>query len=288
MARLSQQPESGSEAGFTLPEYYGALTDAAVNHPANLLAIHYGLWGPDTTSDREALQRANRTLAQGCDLTPEQRILDAGCGVGGTAIWLAQEFGVQAVGLTNCEPHVALAAEQAKKRGVSHLVEFHYGDFMDMPFPGGSFDAVLNHETYCYAPDKIAFLSGVYRVLKPGGRWQCLDGFLSDKIFSENDEAIHAAMQRGWRTEPLQCWRDVVTTLEMAGFEKIEEFDLDAEVAPATEKLCKMWKLFGPLITPPSKGWAYKEFMEGVLSFDEGLRHDVFTYRLIAGTKPAS
>ena len=62
------------------------------------------------------------------------------------AIWLARDYGVQDVGLTNCESHVALAAEQ---RGVDHLVEFHYGDFMDMPFPDGSFDAVLNHETYC-------------------------------------------------------------------------------------------------------------------------------------------
>lgn len=288
MERLHQHPDGGAEHDFTLPEYYGALTDAAVNHPAGLLAIHYGLWGPDTKTDREALVRANQTLTRGCELGPERRILDAGCGVGGMAIWLAQEFGVQAVGLTNCEPHVALAAEQAEQRGVGHLVEFHYGDFMDMPFPDDSFDAVLNHETYCYAPDKAAYLRGVDRVLKPGGRWQCLDGFLSEKTFSESEEAIHTAMQRGWRTEPLQRWRDVIAALEKSGFDNIEEFDLDAEVAPATERLCKMWKLLGPMITPPSKGWAYTEFMEGVLSFDEGLRQGVFTYRLIVGKKQAS
>ncbi len=288
MERLHQHPDGGAEHDFTLPEYYGALTDAAVNHPAGLLAIHYGLWGPDTKTDREALVRANQTLTRGCELSPERRILDAGCGVGGMAIWLAQEFGVQAVGLTNCEPHVALAAEQAEQRGVGHLVEFHYGDFMDMSFPDDSFDAVLNHETYCYAPDKAAYLRGVDRVLKPGGRWQCLDGFLSEKTFSESEEAIHTAMQRGWRTEPLQRWRDVIAALEKSGFDNIEEFDLEAEVAPATERLCKMWKLLGPMITPPSKGWAYTDFMEGVLSFDEGLRQGVFTYRLIVGKKPAS
>ena len=260
------------EPGSSLAEYYSALTEAAVHHPAGLLAIHYGLWGPDTESDREALVRANRTLAQGCDLGPERRVLDAGCGVGGTAIWLAQEYGVQAVGLTNCEPHVALATEQAAQRGIGHRVEFHYGDFMDLPFPDAGFDVVLNHETFCYAPDKLAFLRGVYRVLKPGGRWQAVEGFLSDKRLSEEEEAIHARMQRGWRTLPLERWRNVLAILEEAGFEAIGERDLDAEVAPAAERLSNLWKLFGTHFTPPNRSWAYNEFMEGVLNYDEGLR----------------
>lgn len=281
------QQDSGVNPGSSLPEYYDALTGAAVNHPAGLLAIHYGLWGLDTTSDREALLRANQTLARGCHLGPGQRVLDAGCGVGGTAIWLAKEFGVQVTGLTNCEPHVALAAEQAEQRGVGDLVEFLYGDFMEMPFPDACFDAVFNHETYCYASDKLAYLRGVYRVLKPGGRWQAVDGFLTDKRFSESEEAIHANMQRGWRTMPLERWRNVLADLGKTGFEDIGEQDLDAEVAPATERLRKMWELFGPMFTPPSRAWAYDEFMEGVVNFDEGLRQDVFTYRLIFGAKPA-
>lgn len=287
MDRVQQEKDSGVGPGASLPEYYHALTDAAVNHPAGLLAIHYGLWGPDTTSDREALLRANQTLAQGCHLGEGQHVLDAGCGVGGTAIWLAKEFGVRVTGLTNCEPHVALATEQAEQREVGHLVEFRYGDFMEMPFPNACFDAVLNHETYCYAPDKPAYLRGVHRILKPGGRWQTLDGFLTDKRFSESDETIHANMQRGWHTMPLERWRNVLADLDKAGFENIGEVDLDAEVAPATEKLCKLWILFGSYFTPPSRAWAYKEFMEGILNFHEGMRQDVFTYRLIFGSKPA-
>ena len=194
----SSQKQANGDMGpaSSLSEYYSALTDLAVNHPADLLAIHYGLWGPDTKSDEEALLRANQTLVRGCNLGPGQQVLDAGCGVGGMAIWLAKEYDVHVIGLTNCEPHVGLAMEQAEQRGVGHLVEFRYGDFMEMPFPNAWFDAVLNHETYCYAPDKLTYLQGVQRVLKPGGRWQAVDGFLGDKLLSESEET--AGTHRPW------------------------------------------------------------------------------------------
>ena len=176
----------------SVAEHYAALTDRMVNFGGDLLACHFGLWGPDTTNDREALLRANHTLVQGCDLGPGRRVLDAGCGVGGTAITLAEAYGVRVTGLTICEPHVAVATEHAEQRGVGHLVDFRYGDFMDLPFPEASFDAVLNHESFCYAPDKLAYLRGVRRVLKPGGRWQALEGLRTGTPMSEAQEEVHA------------------------------------------------------------------------------------------------
>lgn len=286
MNSLKQQNEAEKEQDGSLAEYYHALTLMAVHHPADLLVFHHGLWGPDTSSDKEALLRASETLVWGCDIDRDWRILDAGCGVGGMAIWLAQEFGCKVTGLTNCEPHVELAAEEAQKRGVGDLVEFVYGDFMEMPFPDAGFDAVLNHETYCHAHNKPAYLRGVHRILKSGGRWQALDGFLTDKALSESDEAIHADLQQGWLTMPLARWRQVLADLEDAGFEDIGEQDLDAEVAPATVRLCNTWAFFWPTFVPPGKMWAYEKFGDGLMSYQKGLQQGVFTYRLIYGVKP--
>ena len=273
-----------TNTSYSVPEYYKALTASIINQPKGVLGIHHGLWGQETKTDMQANLRANNHLVKGCKITSEWRILDAGCGVGGTSIWLAQQFGVKVVGLTNCESHVKLCTEHAGQEGVGHLVEFHYGDFMDLQFPDNSFDAVLSHETYCHASDKVAFLQGVNRVLKPGRRWQCLDGFLTDKIFSESDEVIHDAMQQGWLTEPLQRWQDTLKSLELAGFVNIKEINLEAEVAPSTQKLYNTWKFFGSMFAP--SGWAHQKFMDGVLNFHEGLQRGIFTYRLIVGTKP--
>jgi len=286
---MQQSPVRGPDVDDTVPAYYTALTKALLKYMGGTLAAHGGLWGPDTTSDWEAYIRSNHTLVQGCDLGPGKRVLDAGCGVGGPAIWQAQTYGVHVTGLTNCEPHVAVARDLAEERGVGHLVEFRHGDFMDLPFPDASFDAVFNHETFCYAPDKLAYLQGVYRVLKPGGRWQALDMMRSGAPLSESQEAVHASLQYSCRTPPLVPWRDVLTDLKKTGFEEIREQDLDSEVAPCMENIRKRWFLARFLIPSPSEeNRAYHEFMQSALDFDQGLREGVFTYRFVSGAKPAS
>ena len=271
----------------SVSEHYAALTSQMLNFGGDLLACHFGLWGPDTTTDRDALLRANGTLVQGCDLGPGRHVLDAGCSVGGTAITLAEALGVRVTGLTNCEPHVPVATEHAERRGVGHLVEFRCGDLMDLPFPDASFDAVLNHETFCYAEDKLAYLRGVYRVLKPGGRWQAVEGLLSGTPMTAAQEEAHAIAQRGWRMPPLEPWRDVLTALEEAGFDEIWEQDLSSEVAPATERIRKRWLLF-TFVTSPSGGQnrASQEFMEATVNYDQRLREGAFTYRFLSGARP--
>ena len=276
------------EMETSVAEHYADLTERMEKFGGDLLACHFGLWGPDTTTDREGLLRANHTLVQGCDLGPGRHVLDAGCGVGGTAITLAEAYGVRVTGLTICEPHIAVATQHAEERGVGHLVEFRYGDFMELPFPDSSFDAVLNHESFCYAEDELAYLRGAYRVLKPGGRWQALEGLLSGIMpLSEEQEANHATAQRGWRMPPLKPLGDVLAALETAGFVDIREQDLSSEAAPATKRLRDGWLLL-TFMNPRAGGAnrASQEFMEATIGYDRGLQEGVFTYHFLSGTRP--
>jgi len=284
---MNREHDRGPARDISVTAYYDDMTDRLLKVAGDLRMVHYGLWGPDTGTEREALMRSIHTLAGGCDLGPGKRVLDAGCGLGGPAVALAQEYGVRVTGLTICEPHVALAAEYAEQRGVGHLVEFRHGDFMDMPFPDASFDAVTNHESFCYAPDKLAYLQGVRRVLKPGGHWRMVDGLLSGKPMSEAQEAVHVSMQRGFHMPPLASLRGLLEALEQAGFEEIRERDLDSEVAPAVESLRKRWKLLVFLTPPPQPDEiSYHELMQAAVDFDQGLREGVFTYRLVSGANP--
>ena len=287
MGRIPPSSEQPAGPEDSVPAHYAALTGPMLVMNGDLLACHFGLWGSDTASDQEALLRANLTLSGSCGLGPGRHVLDAGCGVGGTAIWLAQTYGVRATGLTNCEPHVAVAAEQAERQGVGHLVEFRHGDFMDLPFRDDSFDAVFNHESFCYASDKLAYLRGVHRVLKRGGRWQALEGLLSGAPLLAEQEEVHASMQFGFRMPPLASVRDVIAALQEAGFAAIREENLSSEVAPSAERTRQKWMSYRMFVPPPSGDIrAYHEFMQAAVDFEEGLRQGVFTYRLVSGAKP--
>lgn len=277
--------ELAIETPGQVADHYAALTDALGKYTGDMLACHYGLWGPDTTSERDALVRSNQRLVEGCGLGPGGRILDAGCGIGGTAIFLAEKHGAHVSGLTICEPHVEAAAEHAQRRGVSHLVDFRYGDFMDMPYADATFDAVLNHESFCYAPDKPAYLRGVHRVLKPGGRWQAVDFYLSGGEMREDEREIAAATARYSHSPPLVPWRDVTAMLKEAGFEDIREEDLSAEVLPATEKARKRWLLFVFMANPGSPP-PYSDLQWATIAVEAGLRKKIISCRFISGARP--
>lgn len=268
--------------------YYEALTEPLLYACGDLRALHFGLWGPDTVSDRESVIRSNRTLARGCDLRPGSHLLDAGCGLGGTAIALAEEHGVKVTGLTICEPHVALAADYADRRGVGHLVEFRHGDFMDMPFPDDAFEAVLNHESFCYASDKHAYLRGVFRVLKPGGQWRAIESLVSGKALSGADEADYAQLHRGCRIPPLASPGELSAALEATGFERVHTQDLGAEVAKATGQSRRLWASLQAMNLPAREKYPeYHDLMDAAVAFDRGLREGAFTYVFVSATKPA-
>ena len=280
-------PNEEAEMGGSVSGYYDALTEFILKKNPETLSIHRGLWGPDTKTNRQGLERANRALAHGCGLGPGKRVLDAGCGVGGTAITLAEEYGVRVTGLTNCGPHVAVAAQKAQERGVGHLVEFLEGDFMDLPFADESFDAVLNQESFCYAVDKPAYLQGVYRVLKPGGRWRALDVVQCGTLKSDEHRALLATLRRGWRLPPFLLWREVRSMLEEAGFTAIVNRDLTAEALPWRLEYRQCLRLF--LFLNPHIGEMYPtplEFMNGSVCFAQGLSDGVLSYNFYSATRP--
>jgi arsenite methyltransferase len=109
-------------------------------------------------------------LGQLLDLQPGQRVLDVAAGKGTSAIFLAQRFGCQVVGVDYGLDSVKAATDQAAKVGVSQSVYFEQGDAEKLHFSVGSFDAVLCECAFCTFPDKATAATEFARVLRPGGR----------------------------------------------------------------------------------------------------------------------
>ncbi len=168
--------------------------------------MHHGYYGAD------GKQRKDRRQAQ-IDLIEEllnwaniqeaSQILDVGCGIGGSTLYLADKFKACATGITLSPVQANRAQQRAQEAEIagseeerSHpeggkvggevssafltifpselspkraIAQFQVADALNLPFADQSFDLVWSLESGEHMPDKVKFLQECYRVLQPGG-----------------------------------------------------------------------------------------------------------------------
>lgn len=99
-------------------------------------------------------------------ISPEDVILDIGCGTGQTACYLAKNYGAHVFALDNSEKMLAGAKIRAFQEGAD--VRFVLGDALDMPFRDEVADLVIIESVLIFLPVR-AVLKECFRVLKRKG-----------------------------------------------------------------------------------------------------------------------
>lgn len=204
---------------------------------AKNLAIHYGFWDAGTKSHSQSLLNMNRELAEMARIRSGSRILDAGCGIGGSSLWLTEHHGARVTGITLSEAQVELAGMNAAKRNLSHLADFQVADFCATLFDSETFDVVWGIESVCHALDKRAFIQEAMRILKPGGRLVCADGYALKREFSEGEWRIVTTCLDGWQIPNLATPDEFRGYLEESGFRDIRFRDATANIMPSSRRL---------------------------------------------------
>lgn len=134
--------------------------------------MHHGYYGADGTEQknrRQAQIDLIEELLNWAGIEGAENILDVGCGIGGSSLYLAAKFQAQATGITLSPVQAARATERAKEAGLSGRSQFLVANAQAMPFDDNSFDLVWSLESGEHMPDKAKFMQECYRVLKPGG-----------------------------------------------------------------------------------------------------------------------
>lgn len=103
--------------------------------------------------------------------TSPAKVLDVGCGIGGTSRHLAKTFGAgtSVTGITLSPNQVKRATELAAEQGVPNA-QFQVMNALEMTFPDDTFDLVWACESGEHMPDKKKYVEEMVRVLKPGGK----------------------------------------------------------------------------------------------------------------------
>ncbi|MFF4574333.1 geranyl diphosphate 2-C-methyltransferase [Streptomyces sp. NPDC001410] len=156
---------------------------------------HYGLgdWDPSVLAgapenrDQRMIEEMHRLetaqaevlLDHLGDITPDDRLLDAGSGRGGTSFMANARFGCHVDGVSISEQQVHFANDQARHRGVTDRVRFHFRNMLDTRLDTGSRRAIWTNETTMYV-DLFELFAEFSRLLEYGGRYVCITGCSND------------------------------------------------------------------------------------------------------------
>ncbi|MEZ4958924.1 MAG: methyltransferase domain-containing protein [Saprospiraceae bacterium] len=186
------------------------------------MGLHYGVWDDEIKSLSEAILNTNRQLAKLGDILPSDQVLDAGCGVGGSSIFLAKHFGCQVTGITLSKRQVKTATLFSQKNKVHEKVRFQQMDYTATHFPDHHFDVVWAIESMQTATDKGLFFKEMSRVLKPGGKLFIADVFKQGR-WEVSESPTMQAMLHGW------AMSDLLSLADLSAFGKQHNFALALE-----------------------------------------------------------
>lgn len=180
------------------------------------------------TGFHQNIARHEDYLALKLGLRPGQKVLDVGCGVGGPLREVAKFSGAHITGINNNDYQVQRCNILAEKAGLSKLCAATQGDFCNMPFSPGSFDAAYGIEATCHAPRLEDVYGEVYRILKPGGVFAAYEWCTTEK-YNEADLAIKKVVhlvEEGNSIAKFYTIPQCLQALKNVGFEIIESADL--------------------------------------------------------------
>jgi tocopherol O-methyltransferase len=275
-----------------IQSYYQDTTERSylANWSGQALSCHYGLSDEHTKSLDEAHENSNRWLADQLGVQEGMRVFDAGCGLGGTAIWLARHRGAQVVGLTIAPSQVVHGQRAAEEQGVADRVTLRVGDYMASGLEPGTFDVVLNLESLCHCYDVDAYLEHAHALLRPGGRYATMD-FYPRGSDATATQQIQTVMD-GWMMPRWPALNVVEQAMAAAGFADITTADLLREVRRSAEQLVAMASntLMMMRLQKAIDGKEepiFEGHVRAAIACSEGMLSGAIDYAAVLGTKPA-
>lgn len=238
--------DTGEKSGADTGEHFSRLRHYFARSERNYErmldgAKHFGYHPAGRkVTEREARDLLHDLVAERLGLSAEDRVLDAGCGQGVVASYLARKTGCRIDGITVLDFEVPKAQARAKAAGVDGQTRFQLMDYSATSFADATFDAVYTTETLSHSPDIRQTLRELHRVLRPGGRVAFFEYSVADtEAFTPREWALFERVARGSAMVGLHEFRNdrFHKVMEAAGFGDVQTEDITANMLPSLARL---------------------------------------------------
>jgi tocopherol O-methyltransferase len=244
--------------------------------------IHHGYWIRGDESKETAQIQLIDHLAQLANIKAASRILDIGCGFGGSSLYLAKKYGARVTGITISPVQVQMAKEAAAKTNLD--ASFLLMDAEEMQF-AQPFDLLWSVESISHYHDPRKFFASAVKFLKPGGCFALTDWFQKENLSAADKKKFIAPIEKGMMVE-LHAMDDYCDFLVCSGLQIVQRQDL-------TPNCAKSWDL-GLDIIKDKSFWSLAaklgaEFVTNLKSFHAmraGFASRNFVYGLLVAKSP--
>ncbi|MEX0589675.1 MAG: methyltransferase domain-containing protein [Xanthobacteraceae bacterium] len=169
----------------------------------------------------------HRLMLEGIELPRDPRVLDAGCGYGGTAFDLQPKIGGRWLGLTISPIQLRRARDEAATRGLGDRIRFQLQSY-DAPLDE-TFDLVIAIESLVHSSDPVSTVFNLASRLAPGGHFVLVDDMPKENVPAELQADV-AEAKRMWRCPVMPAERGWRGAFEAAGLEIVRSADFSALV----------------------------------------------------------
>jgi len=166
--------------------------------------------GPETTKEFVRL----------LNLKPGQKVLDVGCGIGGSAFHMNKNFGVDVLAVDLSTNMIKIGRKRATEEKCSDSVKFDIVDITTKEFEPESFDVIYSRDTILHIADKDTLFTNFLKWLKPGGQLMISDYCHGEKEPSERFKAY--VKQRNYQLLTIKAYGKII---EKVGFTKVQALD---------------------------------------------------------------
>jgi tocopherol O-methyltransferase len=245
--------------------------------------IHHGYWKTGSETKEEAQEQLIKELITRAEIKNGCHVLDVGCGIGGSAIFLSEALGAHVTGITISSVQVELGNALARQRGADVQLIQMDAEALDME---GRFDVVWSVEAISHLTNRGDCLRSIAHLLEPGGRFVIADWFKSPAATVEEERQYLEPIERAMLVPRLERPSAYADHLRQAGLTVTQVEDLSAQVL-------KTWDLAIELIRnralwkfAVTRGKDFVAFLEGFSAMRAGYRSKALVYGALIGHKP--
>ena len=164
-------------------------------------------------------------------------ILDAGCGRGGTSLFIKQKFNPAIKGINISDYQVAFANNIVKELKLENI-NFEVMNYLNLTFDANTFDYIILNEVTQYALNLEILFSELFKVLKKDGHL-IIATWCMEKNYSNQNWAIKINEHYGLRMHPIDAY---LSSLQKVGFTVEQNHNYSKQAVPYFE-LRELWDM---------------------------------------------